>query len=63
LEKIEFTVYGPNKDGKGGGAERIIQLGDTVSSIWKTIATIMTLLTPIVGFLAYLIIEHIKGGG
>jgi len=30
LTRIETTVYGPNRDGKGGGAEQIVKLGTAI---------------------------------
>ena len=31
LTRVETTVYGPNRDGKCGGSERITQLGDLLN--------------------------------
>ena len=31
ITRVETTVYGPNRDGKGGGAEQIVNLGNAIA--------------------------------
>ena len=69
IDKLEVTVYGPNKDGKGGGAEKIIMLGDSleeqnkaISKIWTVVGLLITLFISYGGWILWLLIEHIKDG-
>lgn len=61
IDRLQITVYGPNKDGKGGGASKIIELNDSVKTIWKILAVYTSILTPILSFIIYILYEHIKG--
>ena len=60
LTRMETTVYGPNRDGKGGGAEAIVDLKLDIRSIWKTIAIYTSIIVPILGIIFWLIINHIN---
>ena len=39
LTRIETTVYGPNHDGKGGGTEMIVSLGNQISDSKESFET------------------------
>jgi hypothetical protein len=67
VEKLMVTVYGPNQDGKGGGSEKIILLGDSfedisrsISRIWVVVGWFIGVSFTFAGGLLYLFIDHIK---
>lgn len=48
-------------DGEGGLIKKAQENRDSIKSIWKIIAIYSSVLTPIIGFIIYLLINHILG--